>query len=95
MSSHINEKEILHQAALLAADLYADHMLSRASSLSKTSHKGIDSRDFRQSVTSVKKEFEKNVQARKAICTALGSVKNDIREVTKVVVAALLPLSLS
>jgi magnesium-transporting ATPase (P-type) len=95
MNTEVNEEELLHQAALLAADLYAEEILSNASSLSKTKHEGIDQRELRKSVKSVKKEIKKNIQARKAICAALGSVKNDIRDVTKVVGAALLPLALS
>jgi hypothetical protein len=95
MNGQMNEKDLLHQAVLLAANLYAEEMLSKSSSLSKTSHKGIDSHEFKQSVKSVKKELENNAQARKAVCAALGSVKYDIREVTKVVGGVLLPLSLS
>lgn len=95
MSNPINEKELLEQAALLAANLYAEEMLSNASSLSKTPHEGIDSQEFKNSVNSVEKELKKNAPARKAICAALGSVKNDIREVTKVVGAALLPLAIT
>jgi magnesium-transporting ATPase (P-type) len=95
MRSQINENDLLHQAALLAADLYAEEVLSKASSLSKTSHNRIDSHEVRESMKSVKKELDKSAQARKAICAGLSSVKNDIREVTKIVGAALLPLSLS
>ena len=94
MTRQINEKDLLNQTALLAADLYAAEVLSKASSLSETSCEGIDSHEFKETVKSVNKELE-NLQARKAICAALGSVKNDIREVAKVVGAALLPLSLS
>jgi hypothetical protein len=98
MINQINEEELLHQAALLAADLYAEGILSKASSFSKTSHKrhkGIDVSEIIKIEKSVKKEFEQNAQVRKAICAALGSIKNDIRDVTKVAGAALLPLSLT
>lgn len=95
MNSQISEKDLLHQAALLAADLYTEEMLSKASSLSKNLYAGINSREYKESLKSVNNELEKSVEARKAICVALGSVKNDIREVTKVVGASLLPLSLS
>ncbi len=95
MNSQISEKDLLHQAALLAADLYTEEMLSKASSLSKTLYERINSREYKESLKSVNNELEKSVEARKAICVALGSVKNDIREVTKVVGASLLPLSLA
>jgi hypothetical protein len=94
MTRQINEKDLLNQTVLLAADLYSAKVLSKASSLSETSREEIDSHEFEETVKSVNKELE-NVQARKAICAALGSVKNDIRDVAKVVGAVLLPLSIS
>jgi hypothetical protein len=78
MTKQINEKDLLHQAALLAADLYAAKMLSKASSLSEISSEEIDSHEFKESVKSVNKEIG-NMRVRKAICVALGSVNNDIR----------------
>ena len=97
MSTSINEQDLLNQAALIAADLYAERVLSGASSFSEIpcdEVAGVDVRKVDETVTSVKKELE-NIQARKAICAALESAKNDVRDVAKVVGAALLPLSLS
>ena len=94
MTRQINKEDILNQAVLLATDLYAAKVLSKASSLSETSSEEIDPRQLKETVKIVNKELG-NAQARKAICAALGSVKNDIRDVAKVVGAVLLPLSLS
>ena len=95
MKNHVNERELLEQAALLAADLYADQVLSNASSLTKP-HPGVNkSREFKRVESSVQRELQENTRAKKAICAALGSAQTDIRDVTKVVGAAILPLALS
>jgi len=94
MYSQNNEQEILNQAALLAVDLYTEEVLSKANSLSNVSHKRTESPEFKQTMKSVRDELEKNVQAKRSICAALGSVKNDLFEVTKITGAALLPLSI-
>jgi hypothetical protein len=95
MSNKFNQEELLEQAALLATDLYADQMLSNSSSLLKTSRQVKETPEFKQIVLAVEKELKKNVLTKKAICAVLGSAKNDIREVTKIVGAAILPLALS
>ena len=97
MSTSINRQNLLNQAALLAADLYAARVLSEANSLSELPYKevaGLDAHEVAETEVSVNKELE-NIQVRKAICAALESANNDVRDIAKLVGAALLPLSLS
>jgi hypothetical protein len=89
----IDEKELLHQTAVLAEDLYTAQLRENAYSLTKLRHLVVGGDELEKSVQAAERELKKP-EIKQAICRALQSANNDIRTVAKLVAAALLPLSL-
>ena len=95
MNNLDSKDDLLNQASLLAADLYAKKVYSKSSALIEFPDQEGDPDELPASFSAVERELANNETAKKVICAALISVRNDIREVTKVVGAALLPLAIS
>ncbi|VAX12461.1 hypothetical protein MNBD_GAMMA24-331 [hydrothermal vent metagenome] len=88
----VDEIEFLNQVENLAIELYAAQALSKSSSMAKPPPVGIDRDAISDAREAAEAELAKT-SVRQTLCAALRSTSNNIRDVTKVVAAALLPLS--
>lgn len=94
MKSRINEKEFLNQVILLSVDIYAFNIIHESYSLTENIPESIDKIEVDKAIVLVRSELKKT-SVKKKLCEALKSAKLDIREVSKIVGASLLPMSLS
>lgn len=79
---------------MLAADLYAWKVAARARSMIEPPPGEVDPNDLAKVEQRVRQELAKQA-VKAALCAALKSATNNIRGVSQVVVATLLPLALA
>lgn len=92
--SRVTQKIFLKQVTLLASALYSEKVLSNSKSLASIPTKEVDQHKLHEAVQLAKKELRK-ANVKNLVCAALKSASTNIRDVAKIVGAALLPLSIA
>jgi hypothetical protein len=94
-SDQVDSQNLIDRAAALALELHSLDILSRGDSIAdETSAVQID-QDAVAHAYEIGKDAIQEPAARKAICAALRSTGDDLKDIAKTVAAALLPLSLA